>query len=659
MIMYISKRQNLLITLRDRISGWMLLVLAGLLLVPASCRKIEGEKKVKLVTGTVSGVSYSTCVITGEIVDLGGKVITEHGFCFSTEEDPTISGDRSRLGTISETASFSDTLDQLSSGTTYYVRAYAEAAGEAYYGDQKTFSTLDAGAPVVTTASVSGITGDGATCGGNVSEDRGSTVSARGVCWSTSQDPVATGPHTSDGQGTGEFVSQLTGLDCNTTYYIRAYATNQSGTSYGDQVTFTTSPCKPVVSTIEVSDVTGTSAGCGGNVTDNGGGEVTSKGVCWGTESGPTNTGPHTTDGSGTGSFTSVMEGLSCGTEYYVRAYATNQAGTSYGEERSFTTSVCIITAPAVVTLVVDSVTDVSATSGGNVTDDGGDQLTERGVCWSTWHTPTIDQNRTLDGMGAGSFHSQITGLDPSTTYYVRAYAKNSHSTSYGEIISFTTLDEVVVDVDGNVYAVVEILNQTWMAENLRTTRYNDGTSIPYATDNNRYVENYCWYNHDRETNGELYGALYSAPAASSEKLCPAGWHIPSYGEWQTLAGTLGILYEGGSPTSGQAMAATTGWDISTTAGSVGYDQASNNASGFNARPAGFLFGAPGFTFKDMGYRTMWYPKVDLPMNETESPYRAELKNSTVNFSMNTNTSWCEIIPCVWPSFSIRCVKDQ
>ena len=78
--------------------------------------------------------------------------------------------------------------------------------------------------------------------GGNVTADGGATVTARGICWSTSQNPTISGSHTTDGTGTGTFTSNMTGLEPNTTYYVRAYATNSAGTAYGDQVSFTTLP---------------------------------------------------------------------------------------------------------------------------------------------------------------------------------------------------------------------------------------------------------------------------------------------------------------------------------------------------------------------------------------------------------------------------------
>ncbi len=193
--------------------------------------------------------------------------------------------------------------------------------------------------PTVTTKAVTSITTNSATCGGNVTSDGCTTVTARGVCWSTSQNPIVSNSHTTNGTGTGDFSSSLTGLSPNTTYYVRAYATNSVGTAYGSQMGFTTPASMPTVTSSSISNITSTTASGGGYVTSTGGATVIARGVCWSTSQNPTVSNSHTTDGTGTGSFTSNITGLTAGTTYYVRAYATNSVGTSYGAQRSFTTT--------------------------------------------------------------------------------------------------------------------------------------------------------------------------------------------------------------------------------------------------------------------------------------------------------------------------------
>jgi len=197
--------------------------------------------------------------------------------------------------------------------------------------------------PTVQTLAVSSITGSSATSGGTVSEDGGSEVIGRGICWNTLPQPNINNSFTSDGAGLGSYSSEITELKPNTLYYVRAYATNSVGTSYGDEVTFTTLDEVvsevPTVQTLEVTDVAGTSAQTGGTVTDDGGSAILARGVCWNTLPQPNINNSITTNGSGDGSFTSEISGLERGTKYYVRAYATNENGTGYGNEIEFTTS--------------------------------------------------------------------------------------------------------------------------------------------------------------------------------------------------------------------------------------------------------------------------------------------------------------------------------
>src|ERR1035437_8543587 len=215
-------------------------------------------------------------------------------------------------------------------------------------------------------------------------------------------------------------------------------------------------PVLPTLTTSDVTNVTINSATSGGSITKDGGAAVTARGVCWATVANPTITDSFTSDSKGTGSFTSAITGLTSNTLYHIRAYATNSAGTAYGNDVSFTTTPIVV--PTLTTTIISSITLTTAVSGGNITSDGNGAITARGVCWATTSTPTITNSLTTDSTGTGSFTSNLTGLLPATTYYVRAYATNSAGTAYGNEISFTTAVGAptnVVATAGNAKATV------------------------------------------------------------------------------------------------------------------------------------------------------------------------------------------------------------
>ena len=394
-------------------------------------------------TTAATAITQISAISGGNITNSGASNITSRGVCFSkTNTIPTITDTKTNDGT--GIGQYSSSLTNLTPNTLYYIRAYATNGVGTAYGDVKSFTTTSATIPVVSTAIATFITQTTAISGGSITNESGAAVTSRGVCWSnTTTSPTILNSKTVDGTGLGTFTSSLTGLSANTTYYVRAYATNSVGTAYGLALSVRTlSATIPTgVTTNTISSITQTTATGGGNSTNDGGATITSKGVCWSnTTSSPTIANSKTVDGSGIGSFTSSLSGLTANTTYYVRAYATNSVGTAYGPAISVRTLSATIPT-GVTTNTITSITQTTATGGGNSTNDGGATITSKGVCWSnTTSSPTIANSKTVDGSGIGSFTSSLSGLTANTTYYVRAYATNSVGTSYGSLMSFTTL---------------------------------------------------------------------------------------------------------------------------------------------------------------------------------------------------------------------------
>ncbi|MBO4231880.1 MAG: fibrobacter succinogenes major paralogous domain-containing protein [Bacteroidales bacterium] len=289
-----------------------------------------------IITDTIINITTNSAMAKGSVTTDGGSPFVFSGICWDTAHNPT-TADFHTLDGIG-LCSISSNLLGLTMGQYYYVRAFATNSAGTAYGNELVFRTQTY--PAVTTNAISNISVTTALSGGNVTDDGGATVTARGVCWSsTSTAPTIADSHTSDGTGTGIYSSVLSALARNTKYYVRAYATNYIGTSYGDTVSFTTLADFPTVTTAAVSSITSVTAVVGGEVTDDGDATVTTRGICYNTTGNPTIADNILPIGSGTGSFSSTLSGLTASTTYYIRAYATNISGTSYGLIGSFTTA--------------------------------------------------------------------------------------------------------------------------------------------------------------------------------------------------------------------------------------------------------------------------------------------------------------------------------
>jgi hypothetical protein len=395
-------------------------------------------------TSAATAITSSSFTTGGSIGSDGGAFVTARGVVWNTSTNPTISfSTKTTDGT--GIGNFSSSVTGLTSGVTYYVRAYATNSVGTKYGPEITVNSAQAVATLATTTAASSITATSASSGGNITYNGGATVTASGVVWSTSASPtVALSTKTTDGTATGTFTSSITNLSPGTLYYVRSYATNSAGTSYGAQISFTTLTTPTLAATTAASSIASTTATSGGNISTDGGSAVSARGIVWGTTSNPTTAlTTKTTDGTGTGTFTSSLTGLTAATLYYVRSYATNAIGTVYGAEISFTT---LAVAPTLSTTAASSIAKYAATGGGTITSNGGSVITVSGICWSTNATPTISNSKTTDGTTSGTFSGSITGLTAGTTYYVRAYATNAIGTSYGAAQSFTTLSSTSVN---------------------------------------------------------------------------------------------------------------------------------------------------------------------------------------------------------------------
>ena len=560
----------------------------------------------KVNTISIGDITPATATGFGEVTDDRGHLVTAKGIVWNTSSNPTITTHAGMTNNGIGLGSFSGDLTGLTTGQTWYARAYATNSLGTAYGQEISFVT-GVTLPTITTTGIIDITATTATGGGTVTTDGGTMVTARGICWKSSPNPTIANSHTSNGTGAGSFTSSITGLAEGRTYYVRAYATNSSGTAYGNEVSFSTFICgtsnvtvnhtaggvAPVTKTVSygtVTNIPGETNKCW--ITQNLGadhqaisnhdnhentagwywqfnrkqgykyeGTTRTPNTTWITainensdwqaandpctqELGihwriPTSTEWRNVDTVGgwsdwNGPWNSALKIHAAGRlnvnsgsvesrgnigYYWSNSQSSSLNGNNLifsGSQSNMTTLAkaygfpirCIRAGlPVVSTADVSSIAPTTALSGGNVTDDGGAPITQRGVCWSTSQSPTVTDSHTTDGTGTGVFSSSITGLTAGLCYFVRAYATSIEGSVYGSEVKFTSSLKTcggaatitVSHIAGNVAPVT------------KTVTYGTVTNIPGETSK-------CWIT----TN---LGADHQATAVNDNTEPSAGWY--------------------------------------------------------------------------------------------------------------------------------------
>jgi len=634
----------------------------------------------------------------------------------------------------------------------------------------------DATLPTLTTVIPTSITYTTAIGGGTISSDGGAPVTARGVCWSTSSNPTILNNKSNNVGGQNTFISSITGLNINSTYYVRAYATNIAGTAYGDQVTFNSLPYDSLIVTdadgnsyhtvtigsqkwmvenlkttkYRNGDVIGTTGTINMDLTyavtpkyqwayngQESNASIYGRLYTWHAVADSRNIAPtgwhvasdsewsvlqnylisngynydKTTENKTAKSLSSTslwMTGTTAGSPscdanqnnatgfsmvpagyrgfdgyfYLLGSGADMWTSTSYSTDFAilravgYNTSLLGITnsnknyglsvrclkntVPEITTFSPSSILTTSLSSRGVITSDGGELVTEYGVCWSKTVSPTITSSKKIAGSGTGSFTSSITGLEPNTTYYLRIYAINSIGTAYGEQISIKTLEfdpPTVTDADGNLYHSITIGSQTWMLENLKTSKYRNGDVIGTTSALNMDLTyatspKYQWAYNGTESNVPVYGRLYTwHTVADSRNIAPAGWHVAADVEWTTLQNFLiqnGYNYDKTTVDNkiAKSLSSITGWNASTYIGTAGLEPSQNNSTGFSMVPGGYR----GFD----GYYYLFGNGTDIWTSTENSSTLACSWGCGYNVvklgSNNLNKNY---------GFSVRCIKNS
>ena len=403
-------------------------------------------------------------------------------------------------------------MNYLEKSTKYYYRYEFYNGYNLMWTEIFSFTTTDQqDKPTVETVSVDNVTMTSAKVECNVTTDGGSFVTERGICYSRFENPSLSDSVCYAGTGIGRYTCEMTNLTNATTYYIRAFATNSEGTSFGDVLTVRTieHPMLPTVTTDEVSDITLNTAVCGGNVLSDGFAEITERGICYATHEEPTVFDYKVAGGSGLGLFQCRMSGLETLTTYYVRAYARNSEGYAYGNEVSFVTADETFL-PEVITHEVTDFNHFYAIGSGEVVSNGGLDIIERGICWSTSPNPTTTGYKLTAGSGMGEFECRMAYLFGNTTYYVRAFAANEAGMKYGNEVTFTTSPHPNTAPEGAIPSLFSISSTQQVFISQGNLQYQASTRKW------RFAEHQYDFVGGTLNNGTEYGTVYEGGVKSS-----------------------------------------------------------------------------------------------------------------------------------------------
>lgn len=398
--------------------------------------------------------------------------------------------------------------------------------------------------PEVKTGSVSSSDYTSATISGSVVSEGSSKIFAQGFLWGESimsmENKIVC--RSSDQK---YFSEQIQGLKPKFRYAFAAFAVNNAGISIGETMTFVTKESSlPSIKTYPAGSVSSNSVMVSGDVLNENGDPVIARGFCWSWEfSRPELDHNKNIVGSGSGVFESNITGLASMVEYYIRAYATNSKGTSYGEVIKIETAPAL---PNAKTIDVKLISPYLATCTMEYSLENRNTITKFGICWNTVSIPTIqDSVLSLTIPQYTNRYDFKMIIDPNTRYFVRAFAINNAGIVYGDTIVFTSwLNKPgprITDVDGNVYPTVKIGRQIWMAENLRTSKYRNGDEIGTTLISTTDIQSesdpkYQWPPYGNEIKTEEYGRLYTGFAAKDARgICPTDWHLPTVDEWKEL----------------------------------------------------------------------------------------------------------------------------
>lgn len=452
---------------------------------------------------------------------------------------------------------------------------------------------------MIMTEGVTEVTQTSFTVNGKVLTDNSnSNITQRGFVFGIDHNPTLNNSSVNNGSGTGAFTSTISGLNAAHTYYVRAFAINNNGTFYGNEVAVTTTAVSPStlpsVTTLAVTNITIDKATVTGDVTSSGGETVTQRGFVYDTLPNPTVSSSITYHGTGTGQFSNLLSGLWSGKTYYVRAFAQNSVGTAYGNELSFATTVP--------TPVEGDAMPCPGTP--TVTDHEGNVYNTVQIGTQCW---TKENLRTITSPSTGTYLIPPAGTSETYTgKQARWY--NNDSATYSPM-NFGLLY--------NYNAAVDTFNIAFGETSLSSV-YEQGVNYYFAE--------------------------------PRRGICPQGWHVPSRAEWVQLFDYLNSHeeYRSGDVTGNVAksLVTTNYWGAAIEMYSPGNLPSENNLTGFSAIPAGST-GVP--YYSDFGTIASFWSTTIAYSWDTYMSHFTLLFNNAVACQMESPKN---------AMMSVRCLRD-
>lgn len=556
--------------------------------------KTKDTQAATVTAGTISNITKTSANLNGEVTADGGETVIKRGLCWGATANPTITNCLDTTINGSGTGTFTGLIHGLTTGTQYYVRAYAiNAKATSYNSSDIVFTTHSL--PAAATDAANPVLNTTATLNGKVNANSLSTAvtfeygttTSYGQTITATQSPVT-------GSTLTNVSASISGLTEGVTYNFRVNAVSAAGPVNGDNMTFTTLET-PTGETKPASSITGTSVTLNGLVNaKNSSATVTF-------EYGPTTSYGTTVTaaqspvtGNSAIPVTYNLTGLTPGATYHFRVRASSAGGTADGSDQPFT----LLLPPEVVTGTTDNITSTMALLHGTVNARNSSTTVtfEYGPTTSYGTTVTATQSP-VTGNTVTDVSAAISGLSSSTTYHYRIQGVSAGGTVNGYDSVFKTNDPPpsVTDYDGNTYNIIQVGSQYVTQENIRVKHFSNGDPILWeGVWTNLTEPGYC-YVKGSDSYTSLYGYFYNYYSVIDPRnVCPSGWHVPTWGEWDTFFNTLG-----GSSVAGGKMkeTGTVNW--------ISPNLGASNSSGFTGRPGGYRHG--GWTASPQGWGQYLY----------------------------------------------------